>query len=673
MNYEDNITQIKGIGDKTARLFNKLGIFTVGELIEYYPREYDVYERIMPIADVNEGRTVTIEGYINNSPKIVNTKNIKIISVMLRDETGSIHLNWYNMLFLKSKLKIGSSFIVRGKVVSKRGLLSIDQPEMITREEYFRSLNSMKPIYPLTKGLSNKVVIKAVEYALAGTDAGRDFLSVTMRKKYNLVERGKAIRRIHFPQSREEMLTARKRIVFDEFFVFALTLRALKQNNVNAVNNFVMENSADVNEFIKNLGYELTGAQLRTWEDIKRDLSGSSCMNRLVQGDVGSGKTVISQLALFLTARNGYQGLLMAPTEVLANQHYQSFCDLFEGYGIRVGLLTGSMTAKAKRETYQKIKNHELDIIIGTHALIQEKAEYDNVALVVTDEQHRFGVRQREALAAKGNNPHMLVMSATPIPRTLALIMYGDLDISVIDEMPKGRRHIRNCVVNTNYRHTAYEFIKKEIEQGRQAYVICPLVEANEETDAENVIDYAEKLRQIFPAECSVEYLHGAMKPKEKNRIMSSFAGGDIKILVSTTVVEVGVNVPNATVMLIENADRFGLAQLHQLRGRVGRGKYQSYCIMINTNESQNVSERLEILNKSDDGFYIAEEDLRLRGPGELFGTMQSGELVFKLGDVFNDSKTLLLANEACLGLTDEEFSDLWSQKLHILLKEIHL
>ena len=382
-------------------------------------------------------------------------------------------------------------------------------------------------------------------------------------------------------------------------------------------------------------------------------------MNRLVQGDVGCGKTVIAQLSLLMTAKAGYQGLLMAPTEVLARQHYEGFVKSFESYGVSVGLLVGSMTAKEKRIMYEKIKNHEVDIIIGTVALIQEKAQYDNVALVVTDEQHRFGVAQRHSLADKGINPHMLVMSATPIPRTLAIILYGELDISVIDELPKGRQHIKNCVVNTGYRPSAYEFIKKEIALGRQAYVICPMVEENEESDACNVVGYCESLRKIMPGNINIEYLHGAMKGKQKNDIMTRFATGEINILVSTTVVEVGVNVPNATVMMIENADRFGLATLHQLRGRVGRGDYQSYCIMINTSEAENVAKRLDILNRSDDGFYIANEDLKMRGPGELFGTVQSGELYFKLGDVFNDADTMIIANEISRNISKDEYNKL--------------
>lgn len=384
-------------------------------------------------------------------------------------------------------------------------------------------------------------------------------------------------------------------------------------------------------------------------------MSGGLVMNRLIQGDVGSGKTIIAVLALLMAACNGYQGALMAPTEVLAKQHFESITQLFETYKIekKPVLVTGSMTAKEKRLAYEQIERHEADIVIGTHALIQEKVHYDNLALVITDEQHRFGVGQRELLSSKGGDPHVLVMSATPIPRTLAIILYGDLDISVIDELPQGRQPIKNCVVNTGYRPKAYSFIARQVEEGRQAYVICPMVEESEMIEAENVLDYAKKLRKELPASVTVEYLHGKMKGREKNRIMERFAAGEIQVLVSTTVIEVGVNVPNATVMMIENAERFGLAQLHQLRGRVGRGSSQSYCIMVNCSDEEGTLERLDILNRSNDGFYIASEDLKLRGPGDIFGMRQSGDMEFKLADIFTDANILKSVSEEVNRLLD--------------------
>ena len=432
-------------------------------------------------------------------------------------------------------------------------------------------------------------------------------------------------------------------------------VRKLKEKRADKRSPYVMEFREEVARFQEALPYRLTGAQERTLREVFDDLSGGLVMNRLIQGDVGSGKTIIAVLALLMAACNGYQGALMAPTEVLAKQHFESITQLFETYKIekKPVLVTGSMTAKEKRLAYEQIERHEADIVIGTHALIQEKVHYDNLALVITDEQHRFGVGQRELLSSKGGDPHVLVMSATPIPRTLAIILYGDLDISVIDELPQGRQPIKNCVVNTGYRPKAYSFIARQVEEGRQAYVICPMVEESEMIEAENVLDYAKKLRKELPASVTVEYLHGKMKGREKNRIMERFAAGEIQVLVSTTVIEVGVNVPHATVMMIETAERFGLAQLHQLRGRVGRGSSQSYCIMVNCSDEEGTLERLDILNRSNDGFYIASEDLKLRGPGDIFGMRQSGDMEFKLADIFTDANILKSVSEEVNRLLD--------------------
>ena len=421
---------------------------------------------------------------------------------------------------------------------------------------------------------------------------------------------------------------------------------------------------------INNLGYQLTCAQMRTWKEIVADMTGEKVMARLVQGDVGSGKTIIAFLAMILAAQNGLQSALMVPTEVLAKQHFEAMSQLLEKnqLSFQPVFLSGSMTAKEKRIAYEKIASHEADFIIGTHALIQEKVEYAKLGLVITDEQHRFGVRQRESLEEKGNSVHTLVMSATPIPRTLAVILYGDLDISVIDELPSNRIPIKNCVVNTSYRNKAYVFMEKEVRNGHQVYVICPMVEENELIEAEDVLSYTEKLRSVFPEDICIEYLHGKMKPKEKNLIMERFLNNEIQILVSTTVVEVGVNVPNATVMMIENAERFGLAQLHQLRGRVGRSSLQSYCIMINSSDNQKNQKRLDILNHSNDGFHIASEDLKLRGPGDLLGVRQSGDLEFKIGDIYTDSRILQQASETVDKLMEED-PDLEKEE-HRLMKE---
>lgn len=679
MNYEDSISVIKGIGEKTQKLFNKIGIYSVGHLLEYYPRNYDTYRPIEPISSVKQEQIVTIEGFITDSIKINKTKKFTVLSCRIQDSTDSIKLTWFNMPYLRNTLKIGSRFIVRGKVNKKNGMLVIEQPKILSKEEYLKTLNIMNPIYSLTHGLSNNAISKATYSIIKEMSLDKDYLPSNIRKEYNLMDYKKAIKAIHFPKNNEEMLKAHERLVFDEFFIFTLALAKLKEDRQVRTCDFMIANGNDIKEsMLKRLPYTLTNAQLRTIDEVIKDMESNRPMNRLIQGDVGSGKTVVSAIALLIVAINKYQGVIMVPTEVLAKQHFESLQEMFDGLGIRIGLLVGSMTAKEKREVYKDIKEHNIDIVVGTHALIQEKVEYDNLALVVTDEQHRFGVKQRENLMGKGNNPHVLVMSATPIPRTLAIILYGDLDISIIDELPSNRLPIKNCVVDTSYRRTAYNFIAKEVAKGRQAYVICPMVEESENIEAENVVDYTETLKLELPPSINVEYLHGKMKPKEKNEIMARFLKNEIQVLVSTTVIEVGVNVPNATVMMIENAERFGLAQLHQLRGRVGRGGHQSYCIIISGNDSKETKQRLEIMNKSNDGFFIASEDLKLRGPGDLFGIRQSGDISFKIGDIFNDAKVLKKANDAAKIISEKEISQMlestWlNRKIHAYVGEATL
>lgn len=657
---QEPVTSLKGIGEKTAGLFARLGIYTVEDLLHDYPRAYDAYEEPVPVGRLQENTTAAVAGQLLKTPSVRRFKNIQVIVATVKDMTGSLQLTWYNMPYLRNTLQMGQFLVFRGRAVKKGGRLTMEQPEIFTPEAYEAVRDSMQPIYGQTKGLGNKAIVRAVAQALEQRQLEREYLPSSLREKYELAEYNYAVEHIHFPSSRQELLFARKRLVFDEFFFFLLAVRRLKEKRQDCRSSFVMRHAPQVDQLIEALPYSLTEAQNKVLKEVSRDLESGLVMNRLIQGDVGSGKTIIAVLALLQTACNGFQGALMAPTEVLARQHFESITGLFKTYNIEktAVLVTGSMTAKEKRIAYEKIASHEADIIVGTHALIQEKVHYHRLGLVITDEQHRFGVGQREALGSKGQEngslPHVLVMSATPIPRTLAIILYGDLDISVIDQMPANRLPIKNCVVNTGYRERAYQFIAREVAAGRQAYVICPMVEESEMIEAENVLDYAKLLRQKLPETITVEYLHGKMKGKEKNQIMERFASGEIQVLVSTTVVEVGVNVPNATVMMIENAERFGLAQLHQLRGRVGRGSHQSYCIMVNCSDQEGTQERLDILNRSNDGFYIASEDLKLRGPGDFFGIRQSGDMEFKLADIYTDAGLLKTVSEEVNRILDE-------------------
>ena len=652
-----DLHNLKGIGEKTEKLFYKAGVEKVNDLLRYYPRYYDVFEEPVLIRDLECDRTQAIKGTVVREVSVKRVRNLQVVTGYLRDERGdAIKATWFNSPYLKGKLTIGSTFIFRGFVKENYSNFSIEQPKIFGIAEYNKKKGEMQPVYPLVSGLTNNMVQKAVKQALKLVET-EEFLPEKIRNKYGLQGLQQAIEHIHYPTDKNQLYSARKRLIFDEFFMFIYNIRNLKDKNTEIHNRHILEEPKEVKTLINNLPYELTNAQKRTWEEIKRDISSTKVMNRLIQGDVGSGKTIIAFFALITAALNNGQGAMMAPTEVLARQHYDNLIELIKEHNINVNpvVLVGSMTAKEKRDAYKVIESGDADIIIGTHALIQEKVNYNNLTLVVTDEQHRFGVRQREAISEKGEHPHIMVMSATPIPRTLAIIMYGDLDISVIDELPANRLPIANCVVGTDYRPNAYDFMTKQIAKGRQVYVICPTVEYSEAVEGENVIEYAEKLKRIMPVSINIEFLHGRMKPAEKNEIMDRFANNQIQILVSTTVVEVGVNVPNATVMMVENAERFGLAQLHQLRGRVGRGKYQSYCIFINGSGKKEALERLNILCKSNDGFLIANEDLKLRGPGDFFGVRQSGDFEFRLGDIMNDANILKQASEAVELILNEE------------------
>ena len=641
-----SVRNIKGIGEKTEKLLKRLQIETVEDLTHHYPRCYMAYPEPVSVSEVKTGVRCSIYCEIASPVHLKAAGRLKICSCLAADESGQIFLRWFNMPYLKTTLKQGQRYVFTGTPVFKNGRIMIEHPEYCSRQKYQEMMETFQPVYPLTAGLSNKTLQKAQAAAFEIYRA-EEFLPDNVRNYYDLMSEDAALREIHFPSGMEPLKEARRRIIFDEFFRFFSAWELLREKEHKTLNHYVITMGGEVREFIDSLPYELTGAQKETLSEIRGDLAGTGAMNRLIQGDVGSGKTIVAMIALYAVVLNGYQGALMAPTEVLALQHYESFRHMLEGRGVRIGLLTGSQKASEKRQVKKLCESGELDIVIGTHAIIQEDVNFQNLALTVTDEQHRFGVKQRDALMHKGMEPHVLVMSATPIPRTLAMILYRDLDISVMRELPSSRLPIKNCVVKQNARPAAWEFIRKQAALGRQAYVICPMIEESETLDVENVTSYAGMLAQALPPSVRVEALNGKMTPAEKNAVMESFSRGEIQVLVSTTVVEVGIDVPNATVMLIENAERFGLSQLHQLRGRVGRGKEQSYCIFISGSEQQEALERLSVVGKSNDGFYIANEDLKLRGPGEFFGTRQSGTMNFALGDIYENADVLKTASEA--------------------------
>lgn len=659
MNETSSITSLKGIGEKTKDLFAKMGVYTVGDILLHFPRTYIRYPKMKPIDEISSltEENHAIVAQVRTSPVVKSTRRMQLTLLTIGSVGHKMQLIWYRQPYIRNNLKANQYYVFYGKVTIKEGKYVMEQPVIYEPQAYTQMEDMLFPVYSLTGGVSNNLMIKTIRQALAEKDMLYDYLPTDVREKYALCEYNYAIKQIHFPDSFDTLIEARKRFVFDEFFLFILGMQYQKEQKKRESNAFSFREPEIIEECIEKLSYELTGAQKRALDDVIRDMQSPYVMQRLIQGDVGSGKTIVAFLAMAWTAASGYQSAIMAPTEVLARQHYESYCQMSEQFGLHfpIVLLTGSMTAKEKRFAYQTLDEEKDAMVIGTHALIQEKAIYSNLALVITDEQHRFGVRQRETFAEKGRRPHILVMSATPIPRTLAIILYGDLDISVIDEVPARRLPIKNCVVNTGYRPKAYTFIEEQVRAGHQAYIICPLVEGSENMEGENVTDYAGKVKSELPSDIEVGVLHGKMKNDKKNEIMNLFAQNKVQVLVSTTVVEVGVNVPNATVMMIENADRFGLAQLHQLRGRVGRGDAQSYCIMINTSQSKNAKKRLEILNQSNDGFKIASEDLRLRGPGDFFGIRQSGDLAFQLADIYQDAPVLQQASEAVALILDED------------------
>ena len=659
MELSSGIGTIKGIGAKTEELFHNIGVYTIGDILLHYPKNYDKLPEITPVAELEsrfensvESITAAVAVHIQKTPFVKSTRSMQITTLQVQEGSARLDVVWFRMPYLKNTLTLGNWFIFLGKVTLKGNCYHMEQPQIFVPEKYESMQNCLWPSYALTSGLSKNKLSQTIQMVLKELDLSKDYLPEEIRSRHQLAEYNFAIENIHFPENEKALEEARKRLIFDEFFQFILSA-GLQKGQMEAIENDfsflpIQGERLWADEVMEKLPYQLTQAQLRTLDEIRNDLRGKKVMQRLVQGDVGSGKTIIAFLAMLDAAQSGYQSALMAPTEVLAGQHYQTFTNLCEEHGLKIPivLLTGSLTVKEKRRAYERMELYPNAMVIGTHALIQERAVYDNLALVITDEQHRFGVKQRETLFLKGAQPHTLVMSATPIPRTLGIILYGDLDISVIDEVPAKRLPVKSCVVGKQSRKTSYEFLAKEIQSGHQVYVICPLVEESEGLEAENVTDYTEVLRENLPKDIVIECLHGKMKSGRKNLIMEQFARNEIQVLVSTTVIEVGVNVPNATVMMIEDAQRFGLAQLHQLRGRVGRGEAQSYCIMINTNDSEKAKKRLEILNQSNDGFFIASEDLKLRGPGDFFGIRQSGLLEFRLGDIYQNADLLKQASE---------------------------
>lgn len=660
---ETPIRELKGVGEKTEKLFHKLGIFTVGDLLSHFPRDYDIYETTVKVSALEEGRVQAVEGRVVSPVSLNGRKDVSVISFVLEDESGKIRSFWFRMPFLKAIIKQGQRLILRGRVKEKGGELRFEQPEIFeTREAYQKKLTSIQPLYKKVTGLSNQGIQKAVLQAYENL-LWREDIPESVLKSYQLWTRRQAVKGIHFPLTMEEYQESRKRFVFEEFLEFLLRVKDLKEKNQEQKNEAYCPKDDSARELEARLPYELTKGQKRVLKEMKEDLISQRSMSRLLQGDVGSGKTILSFLCMLQVIENGYQAALMVPTEVLALQHFQSIRNLFHliETTYKVALLVGSMSRKEKKEVYEKVESGEINVVIGTQALIQEGLSYHRLGLVVMDEQHRFGVGQREIFTKKGKSPHVLVMSATPIPRTLALILYGDLDISVLDEKPSNRIPIKNCVVGTEYRKKVYQFIEQELLEGRQSYIICPMVEEGEMEDLENVVDYSRELQREMGKTIRVEALHGKMKPEQKEELMKAFARNQIQVLVSTTVIEVGIDVPNATVILIENAERFGLSQLHQLRGRVGRGEHPSYCIFMTPTKSKEIRERLEILNKSNDGFFIAKEDLRLRGPGDLFGIRQSGLIDFQVGDIFQDSEILGLAAEAS---KDESISAYFTKKI---------
>ncbi len=649
MDFNSSLRQVKGIGEKTEKLFQKMGVYTAGDILFSFPRTYLEYPQLKTAEECTENEVCAVTASLRTPAVNKKTRSVVItLATAFSRQNTPMQLVWFRTPYMKNQLSVGQTVIFYGKIIKERNQWKMEQPVVYTMEQYERIRRSLQPIYNLTAGLNNSVVKKTVEQVLQEITWPVDAIDSDLLQQRNLISFQQGIQQVHFPENFDALAQGRQRLVYDEFFFFILQSQYHKEEIVQERNPWSITRYDEAGWVEKQLPFPLTRGQRGALQDINRDFAGEYVSQRLIQGDVGSGKTIVAFLAMLTVLSNGYQAALMAPTEVLTRQHYQSFLEMIEEYKLPYDAvcLTGSMTAKEKRAVYERIAMEESLFIIGTHALIQEKVHYNQLALVITDEQHRFGVKQRDAFSEKGEHPFVLVMSATPIPRTLAMILYNDMNISVISDVPAKRLPIKNCVVGNTYHKTAYEFIENQVKQGHQAYIICSLVEASEKTEAENVTEYAQRLRAYYQGRVSVGLLHGKQKANEKNETMEAFARHEIDVLVSTTVVEVGMNVPNATVMVIEDANRFGLAQLHQLRGRVGRGDAQSYCIMFNASDSKESAKRLEILNQSNDGFFIASEDLKLRGPGDFYGIRQSGDFNFQLGDIIGDANLLQEASE---------------------------
>lgn len=646
-----SIRYVKGVGESRLSLFEKLGIYSLYDLLTYYPKDYEDRSRIKNIADLQDGELCSFEGTIvSNVNEARPRKGMLISKVSIQDSTGRISAVWFNQRFVKNSLILGTNYIFYGKIEKKINRLQISNPVFEkTENNILKKSLKILPVYSATKNLGQNTIRTIMAETLKNIENAdlEDMLPENVREQFKLWGFLSSVNKIHFPNSLEEKDKARYRLVFEELFILQLGLLSYKSLAARQREGISYTLPVEQEAFIKSLPFQLTNAQKKVFKEVEEDMESTNVMNRLVQGDVGSGKTVIAVLALFKAVKCGYQGALMVPTEILAEQHYKSIKPLFAKFNIAAELLSGSQTKKAKQVIFDGLKDGSINLVIGTHALIEDSVEFQKLGLVVTDEQHRFGVRQRSILAEKGQNPDVLVMTATPIPRTLALILYGDLDISIIDELPPGRKPIKTYTVNEGMRERINNFIREKVREGRQVYIVCPLVEESEEIEAKSAVVTAEEISSNIFKDLKVGIIHGKMKSSEKEIIMKSFVAGEISILVSTTIIEVGVNVPNATLMVIENAERFGLAQLHQLRGRVGRGDEQSYCVLFNQSKSQVSRERMKIMSQSNDGFVISEKDLEIRGPGDFFGTKQHGLPELKIANLYKDIE-ILKAAQAC-------------------------